>query len=311
MATLITGGHGHIASWMAYLLAREGEDIILLDTNPAAPDYLSEVSTHLRFIRGDVMDLPFLTKVFQDHGGDIDGIIHTVGIMGPNVPLNPHRNVSLNIGGMLNMLEIARLFEIEKVLYTSTGAVYGAAEGIATEDGYHPDPVDLYSATKISAEYLGLQYGNSFGIDFRVSRVYFLYGPGKLPSNFIQLYQLSFGALEGIQGLKADKGADQEVDFTHVEDAARGTVLLYQAANPKHKIYNIATGIPRSVGEAAALSQKHSRFPVTVEIGPGTLMPRCKALDITRAQEEFGYEPKYNLEAGVKHYAEWVSRQMT
>jgi len=94
-------------------------------------------------------------------------------------------------------------------------------------------------------------------------------------------------------------------------DAARGTVLLYQATNPKHKIYNIATGIPRSVGEAAALSKKHSRFPVAVEIGPGTLMPRCKALDITRAREEFGYEPKYSLEDGVKNYAEWISRQIS
>ena len=310
MATLITGGHGHIASWMAYHLARAGEDILLLDTNPVAPDYLSDVSGQLRFIRGDVLDFPFLTKVFQDHGSNIAGIIHTVGIMGPYVPMNPHHNVSLNIGGMLNVLEIARLFEIEKVLYTSTGAVYGAAEGIATEGDYQPNPADLYGATKISAEHIGLQYGNSFGIDFRVSRVYFLYGPGKLPSSFIQLYQLSFGALEGIKGLKADNGADQEVDFTHVEDAARGTVRLYQASNPKHRIYNIATGIPRSVGEAAEISQKHSRFPVNVEIGPGTLMPRCKALDITRAREEFGYEPKYSLEDGIKDYADWIEKQM-
>ena len=310
MPTLITGGHGHIASWMAYHLAREGEDVILLDSDPVAPDYLSDVSKQLRFIRGDVMDFPFLTKVFQDHGSDIAGIIHTVGIMGPYVPINPHHNVNLNIGSMLNMLEIARLFKIEKVLYTSTGAVYGAAEGIAAEDDYHPEPADLYGATKISAEYIGLQYGNSFGIDFRVSRVYFLYGPGKFPSNFIQLYQLSFGALEGIEGLNADKGADQQLDFTHVEDAARGTVRLYQAPNPKHKVYNIATGIPRSVGEAAEISQKHSRFPVNVEIGAGTLMPRCKALDITRAREEFGYEPKYSLEDGIKDYAEWIFRQM-
>ena len=162
MATLITGGHGHIASWMTYLLAREGEDIILLDTNPVAPDYLNPVSKQLRFIQGDVMDFPFLAKVFQDHGKEIDGIIHTVGIMGPFVPLNP-----------------------------------------------------------------------------------------------------------------------------------------------------IATGIPRSVGEAVALSQKHSRFPVTVQIGPGALMPRCKALDITRAKEEFGYAPKYSLEDGVQNYAEWIARQMS
>jgi nucleoside-diphosphate-sugar epimerase len=310
LATFITGGYGQIGSWIAYLLAKEGEDVIIIDTNPVPPDYLLEVNQQIRFINGSVMDIPLLTEIFQKHNREIDGIIHTVAVMGPFVPLNPHFNVSLNVGSMLNVLEIARLFEIEKVVYTSTGAVYGEAEGIATEAEFHPTPADLYSATKVSSEYIGLQYGNSFGIDYRISRVYFLYGPGKLPSQFIQLYQLSFGALEGIKGLKADKGADQQVDFTHVEDAATGTVLLYKAKDPKQKIYNIATGVPRSVGEAASLSEKYSHFPVKVEIGPGTLMPRCKALDITRAREEFGYQPKYSLEEGIQDYADWLKKML-
>jgi nucleoside-diphosphate-sugar epimerase len=310
MAAFITGGYGQIGSWIAYLLAKEGEEVIIFDNQPVPPDYLACVSKQIKYIRGDIMDFPLLTKIFKEHQGAIDGIVHTVAVMGPFVPVNPYRNVSLNIGSMLNVLEIARLFEIEKVVYTSTGAVYGEAEGTATEDGYPANPADLYGATKVSAEHLGLQYRNTFGLDYRISRVFFLYGPGKLPSNFIQIYQLAFGALEGINGLKADKGADQEIDFTHVEDAARGTMLLYRAKFPKHRIYNIATGIPISVGDAAALSQKHSHYPVKVDIGAGTLMPRCNALDITRAREEFGYTPKYDLEAGIKDYADWIKKQV-
>ena len=310
MATFITGGYGQIGSWIAYLLAKEGEDIIILDNQPVPPDYLKAVSKRIRFIKGDVMDFPLLTRIFREHKNAMDGIIHTVAIMGPFVPMNPHFNVSLNIGSMLNVLEMARLFEIEKVVYTSTGAVYGEAEGIATEDGCLANPADLYGATKVSAEYLGLQYGNTFGIDYRIARVFFVYGPGKLPSTFIQIYQLSFGALEGINGLQADKGADQEIDFTHAEDAARGTMLLYQANDPKHRVYNIATGVPRRVGDAAKLSQKYSHYPVEVNIGAGTLMPRCNALDITRAKEEFGYKPKYDLETGIQDYSDWIKQQL-
>jgi nucleoside-diphosphate-sugar epimerase len=55
MATFITGGYGHIASWTAYLLAKEGERVIIYDTNPIAPDYLGDVSKKITFIRGDVM----------------------------------------------------------------------------------------------------------------------------------------------------------------------------------------------------------------------------------------------------------------
>lgn len=306
MAVFITGGHGHIASWTAYFLAKDGEHVILYDTNPTFPDCLSGVSKNVEFIQGDVTDFPRLTEIFQQRKGKIDGIIHTVGIMGEIVLKNPHGNVKLNIAGTHNMLEIARLFEIPKVIYTSTGAVYGEVPGIVSEDKYQPNPSDLYSATKISSEYLGQQYANVFGLDFRIARVYFCYGPGKLPSSFIRLYQLAFGALEGLTDLKMDKGADQKLDFTYIEDAARGTAFLYQADNLKHSVFNIATGIPTSVGDVAKLAQKYSRFHVNVELGPGQLMKRCEALDISRAKEELGFEPKFNLEVGIQKYADWL-----
>lgn len=56
MAVFITGGHGHIGSWAAYFLAKEGEQIILFDTNPMAPDHLGEVSKNITFVKGDVRE---------------------------------------------------------------------------------------------------------------------------------------------------------------------------------------------------------------------------------------------------------------
>ncbi len=306
MAILITGGHGHIGSWTAYFLAKEGERVIIYDTQPRAPDYLTAVSKNITFIGGDVMDFPGLTRLFRQHGDEIDGIIHTVALMGEFVPENPHRNVNLNIGGLLNVLELARIFGIEKVLYTSTGAVYGAAKGTASEDKNPPNPSDLYGATKVSCEYLGGQYENTFGLDFRIARIYFVYGPGKLPSRFINLYKVAFGVLEGLKGLRLERGADQKLDFTYVEDVARGVVLLYKATDLRHKIFNIATGMGTTVGEVAEMAQKYTHFPVTVEIGPGKMMPRCEALNITRAMEELGYRPNYSLQEGVKLYADWL-----
>jgi len=308
MAVFITGGHGHIGSWAAYFLAQEGEHVFLYDTNPVVPGHLAEVARHITFIKGDVLDFPRLTDVFKKHGRDIDGILHTVGIMGELVLENPYGNVGLNIGGTHNMLEIARQFEIPKVVYTSTGAVYGAVSGTVAEDQYPPNPCDLYGSTKASCEFLGQQYANSFGFEFRISRVYFCYGQGKWPSRFIRLYRLGFGALEGLDDLRMDKGADQKLDFTYIEDAARGTAMLYQAKTVKHNIYNIATGVPTSVGQVAELCRKYSAFNVQVELGPGELMQRCEALDISRARKELGFEPKYSVEEGIKRYADWMKK---
>jgi nucleoside-diphosphate-sugar epimerase len=195
-------------------------------------------------------------------------------------------------------------------VYTSTGAVYTPVPGIASEDGVPVGPSDLCSSTKAFCEYLGLQYANTFAFEFRISRVYFLHGPGKQPSRFIRLYQLAFGALEGLPDLRMDRGSDQKLAFTYIEDVARGTAMLYQAENLKHKNYNIATGEPNSVGKAAELSRKYSRFSVPVKMGLCTLMERAEALDISRAREELGYEPRVSLEEGVQRYTDWVAKNM-
>ncbi len=310
MAVFITGGHGHIGSWAAYFLAKEGQRVILFDSNPMVPDHLDKVARNVTFIKGDVMDFPCLTEIFKKYGNEIDGILHTVGIMGEMVLENPYGNVKLNIGGTHNILEIARQFEIPKVVYTSTGAVYGAVSGTVSEDQFPPDPCDLYGSTKASCEFLGQQYANSFGFEFRISRVYFCYGQGKWPSRFIRLYRLGFGALEGLDDLKMDKGADQKLDFTYIEDAARGTALLYQAKAVQHDTYNIATGVPTRLGKVATLCQKYSSFPVKVDLGPGELMQRCEALDISRARRELGFEPEYSIEEGIQKYARWLEDKL-
>jgi nucleoside-diphosphate-sugar epimerase len=310
MAVFITGGHGHVGSWTAYLLAKWGEQIIIFDTNPVAPDYLGEVSENIQFVRGDVMDFPGLTAVFQKHGDQIDGIIHTVALMGEFVLENPHLSVTINVGSLVNILELARIFKISKVVYTSTGGVYGPAEGVASEGESPINPADLYAATKASGEYVGRQYESSFGLDFRICRIYFVYGPGRFPSDFVNLDRVAFGALEGLEGLRLEKGSEQKIDFTYVEDTARGVALLYKADKLKNKIFNIATGVGNSVGRVAELAQKYSHFPVKVEIGPGKLMPRSEALDISRAEEELGYHPKYSLEEGIRLYADWLLKML-
>ena len=258
----------------------------------------------------NVLSLADLNDVIQRHRGKIDTIIHTVAVMGEFVQQHPHRNVQLNIQGFLNVLETAKQFGIRKVVYTSTGAVYGALEGIARESAHLPDPADLYSATKASAEYIGLQYGSSFDIDVRIARVYFVYGPGKLPSDFIELYRVAFGALEGLNDLEMEKGREQELDFTYVGDVGRGVALLTMKKNPSYQVYNIATGQPHTVGEVADICAETTSYDVSAKIGPGRKMPRCSALDITRAKEDLGFEPETGLRDGIQVYNKWIKEQL-
>jgi len=307
MAFLITGGNGHIGSWIAYLLAKENKESIVYDIKDEHQDYLETVKNKITFIQGDVLDFARLTDIVKQNRNRIEGIIHTVAIMGEFVSLNPYYNIKLNVNGMLNILEISRIFGIKKVIYTSTGAVYGEIEGVAVEEN-QVNPPDLYAASKVSAEFIGQRYEDKYGIDFRIARVYFVYGPGKLPSKFIRLYQLAFGALEGLKGLKSTTGGEQRIDFTHVEDAARGIILLAEKQVLERKIFNIATGTPSKIEDVVQLAKQYSHFDYDVEIGKGKLMKRCEALDISKAIDELGYQPKYNVEEGIKNYSNWIKK---
>jgi nucleoside-diphosphate-sugar epimerase len=308
MAVLITGGYGLLGSWVARDLAEQGHDVMLLDVAERDMSYLEPVQKRVRFVRASVMDLPRLTELFREHEGKIDGIIHTVAVMAvPEYWANPHAGTEINIMGTVNMLEMARLFGVEKFLYVSSGAVYGVFTGRAHEERNPPKPGDLYGACKAGAEMIGEQYANHYGIDFRCVRPYFFFGPGKMPSELPHLFTMLLGPLESLTGLKLEKGSEQKLGFTYVRDTAKGTFLLYTARNPKRKTYNIASEEPVSFRQMVSLARKYSKNPTAVEMGPGILFPRGETLDITLAKEDLGFSPEYDVEEGMKEYADWIS----
>jgi len=305
MAVFITGGSGHIGSWVTYFFAKNNKEVIIYDMKNNHLEYLEKYKDKITFVEGDILDFARLADVINKYKKDIEGIIHTVAIMGEFVSLNPYVNIKLNITGLLNVLEIARIFKIKKIVFTSTGAVYGLKKGKAREED-PVNPQDLYSASKASAEFLGIQYSNNYNLDFRIGRLYFVYGPGKLPSNFFTLYKLAFGVLEGIKGLQSPRGGEQKIDFTYVLDAAQGIYLLFEKRDVSSKVYNISSGNSYKINDVIKIGEKYSYFPVKISLGEGILMNRVEELDITRARNEINYNPKFNLDSGIKLYSDWI-----
>lgn len=314
MSVLITGGMGHVGSWVARELARMGRKVIICDAaaghfDRVAPDYLREVRENLVLESVDILDFHTMFETVHRHAGDLEGIIHGVALIaGPTFQQRPYRNISVNTLGTLNVFEICRILGVPKVVNLSSGAVYGDAPGHQTEDTPYK-ATDLYGATKISGELFGLQYADTYGLDVRNARLYFVYGPGKLPSHMHLVYQALFGPLEGIFDVEAPNGADQATDWTHVRDTARGVASTFLKDKVASRNFNISSGVAVSHREIVRAVAEVIGRESNVKLGPGPFVVRGAPLDISRAREELGFEPEFtDIRAGIRDYRDWLQR---
>lgn len=314
MAVLITGGLGHVGSWVAYELAKKGRQVIICDMAAGGLDrpdldYLAEVRERLVLETVDILDFHTIFEVILRYARDLEGVIHGVALIaGPDFQKRPYRNISINTLGSLNIFEVCRILKIPKVVNLSSGAVYGDAPGHQTEDTPYK-ATDLYGATKISAELFGLQYADTYGLDVRNARLYFVYGPGKLPSRMHLVYQALFGPLEGITDVDAPNGADQALDWTHVRDTARGVVQLFEKDHVQSRSFNLSSGVPVHHQEIIRLVAEVVGHASNVRLGSGPFVRRGAPLDISRARSELGFAPEFtDMREGIRDYWRWLQQ---
>lgn len=316
MTVIITGGLGHVGSWVAYELAQQGKRVVICDAavnqlDAMGLDYLESVRDNVILEAVDILDFPTLFEVMHRYADDLEGIIHGVSVIaGPHFGMRPYRHIQINTLGTLNIFEIARILDVPKVVNMSSGAVYGDAPGNQSEHHTPYRATDLYGATKISGELFGLQYAETYGLDIRHARLYFVYGPGKLPSRMHLLYQAMFGPLEGMTKVDSPNGGGQQLDWTHVRDTAAGIVLLFEKPSVINRCFNISSGMPVFHEDVVAAVAEELGVKSDITLGDGPFVVRGTPLDISLAREELGFSPQFtDIREGVRDYAEWLQQR--
>lgn len=314
MPVLITGGLGVMGSWVARLLLEMGERPVLLDTR-ADDALVRDIRDKVYIVPGDVTDVVSMLHIVKDH--NVDYIVHTAAII--LAEQNPRLALQVNIGGTVNVLEIARLANIKRVVYTSSKGVYGRIEGEFAYPSYvpvnedHPkNPDNLYEVSKLTSEQVCQEYRARYGVDCLTLRFAFYYGPGKSRHGALSMHsKLIENAMKGIP-VHIPQGRDERNDTIYIADVAQGIVKALFAKDPKHSVFNIGTGKGITLEEMAAVLK--AIYPgADITVGPGldplgTNRSHYCILDITRAREELGYEPMYDLETGIQSYIETCQR---
>lgn len=311
---LVTGGLGLIGHNVVQKLEQLGHMVIIADSKttygiipPAEINYLmierqKKIKTSLMY-KYDICDSRNMDWLFA--GNKFDIVIHLASFPRQKVVnANPILGSKVMSEGLLNLLELSVKHKTKKFVYISSSMVYGDFTDDVTEDAVCR-PQGQYGILKLAGEWLVKDYTRKTNgsLSHTIIRPSAVYGPLDVEDRVISKFMLT-AMRDGV--LKVN-GANETLDFTYVEDAADGIVAAALSPNTDNKTYNITKSHSRSLLDAANLAVKI--------VGKGTIEVRDKdidfpsrgALNIDAAKNDFGYDPKVDVEEGFQKYYEWLN----
>lgn len=291
---LVTGAEGFVGRVLTRLLEDSGRKVIALDMR--AENFPNE--THATKVVCDIRHREELESVFRRER--INEIVHLAAILPTAAQKDPVRATEVNVAGSLHLLEMARKFNVRRVVFGSSVSVYGtwAADRVVSEDD-RATPEDVYGAAKLYVEQIGKAYADSQGMEFVSLRIGRVLGPGaqsKTSAWRSEIFEL-VGSQQPVH-IPLPYTGSERVLVVHVEDAAAMLVKLLQAPRPAHFVYN-------AVCESVLVSDLKKQVEglngnITVWLGDGYALGNPRLLDSSRFQREFGFQ--------TSSVVEWLKR---
>jgi UDP-glucose 4-epimerase len=308
MTYLVTGGTGFIGSRVVRDLVRDGEQVVVYDWYPervALERLLSaeEIDTQVKIVQGDVTDFANLINVIKQH--NVDKIVHMAALLLHDVNTNPFLAVKVNCEGTVATFEAARLLGLKKVVWISSGSVFGPPE--AYEQEYIPNdaphyPQNLYGGTKSLDEQFATYYADRYNLDITAIRLVLVYGAFIMRGRTARIIQqMVINPALGKPG-KVPAARDNILGWTYVDDAARAIILACKSEKTKTRSFSVRGNI-HSVGELAdyvkELIPDADISMLSLEKSQSHLIMTCK-YDMSRIEEELGFKLQWNMKQGIK-----------
>ena len=297
MNFLVTGSAGFLGSALANRLAREGHQVRGLDDLSAGDP--ARLDPGVLFTRGDVIDRPKLWTLLQD----VDCVYHLAArVSVPESVLYPREYNAVNVGGTVSVMEAMRDVGVKRVVFTSSGAVYGDQRKVPLPESLTPDPRSPYAVSKLAAEYYVRTIGALWGIETVILRIFNAYGPGQPlpPAHPPVVPQFLRQAIRGGSMVLHGNG-EQTRDFVYVDDVVEAMVAAATAPSIDRLTINVGSGVETSLKTLAQqvleVSNSTSEWILREDQDPG---PSRMAADIRLARSKLGYKPHIALQEGLR-----------
>ncbi|MCR0982863.1 NAD-dependent epimerase/dehydratase family protein [Roseomonas populi] len=345
---LITGGAGFIGRYVSRALLDRGDHVRVLDSfieQVHADRGADGLDSEVEVVRGDVRDPEAVARALKG----VDKVVHLAAEVGVGQSMYAiDRYVSVNDHGTAVLFQALIDNPVKRFVVASSMSVYGEglyrdADGKLVEDAVRRprsgpdapwDPTDekgrpmspvptpewkrtnlasVYAISKYVQERLTLTVAPTYGMEGVALRLWNVYGAGQALSNpYTGVLAIFAARLQNDQPPMIFEDGMQRRDFVHVEDVANAFLLALDRPEAAGGVYNIGSGVDRTVQDVAADLARAMGKNIAPEIAGKTRAGdiRHNIPDITKARQELGYETKHlDFTADLVELAEWVARQ--
>jgi nucleoside-diphosphate-sugar epimerase len=247
---VVTGGAGFIGSHLCEELVRLGAHVVSVD------DYSAGHARNIAFlhdrsnfqaVKADVCDRLALDPIVN--GADV---IFNNAASKKNVCLiNPQKDLAVNGGGTLNLLELAKKHGVRKFVHASTGSVYGEPIAFPTDEDHPLRPVSFYGVSKLAGERYVDVFHRLYGMDTTILRYFHVYGPRQESNEFGGVVSIFLRNIVERRPLTIFGHGHQERSFTWVKDLVRANLAAATRPSSAGRVYNAASGIQVTILELA------------------------------------------------------------
>jgi UDP-glucose 4-epimerase len=305
MSVLVTGGAGFIGSHVARHLVDAGQDVVVLDD--LSGGYEENVPPGANLVAGSVVDPELVEELFREH--EFSHVFHLAAYAAEGLSHFIRRfNYTNNVLGSVNLLNSAlRAETVERFVFTSSIAVYGAAQTPMTEDTV-PEPEDPYGIGKYAVELDLRAAQRMFGLDYTIFRPHNVYGEQQ---NVADPYRNVIGIF--INQLLSDRPLTifgdglQTRAFTHIDDVAPVIARSIEVPQSANEVFNVGADTPHTVLDLAhTVARAFDVADPEIDFLPAREEVVHAFSDHAKLHRVFGQEPTVSLEEGLRRMADWA-----
>ena len=267
----------------------------------------SNSSNNYQFINTNLEDTVSINSLFEKF--DFTHVVHLGAQAGVRYSLkNPHAYIKSNIDGFLNVIECCRQQGIHHFVYASSSSVYGLSSSTPFNEKQRTDsPASLYAATKKSNELIAHSYSHLFKLPTTGLRLFTVYGPWGRPDMAMFLFTENiFNAIP----IDVFGNGKMSRDFTYIDDVVDAIVKTVVKPSIKsslpYQVFNVGNSTPvplldyiheieKALGKKAIINFKNAH-PADIT---------STHADITSIRNHIDYNPKTDIQTGVKNFVKW------